>query len=73
LHLNRGRINRHERQRQAIFGIGNRFADEDVFEAGQANDIAGMCFGNFDALKAFEMKDRGDFGQGFSPIAMDAH
>jgi len=38
LHLNGGRIDRHEGQRHAVFGIGDGFADEDIFEAGQADD-----------------------------------
>src|SRR6266850_4126599 len=72
LHLNGGRIDRHEGQRHAVFGIGDGFADEDVFEAGQADDVAGMSFGDLDSFEAFEVKDRGDFRQCFSPIAVDA-
>jgi hypothetical protein len=72
LHLNRGRINRHEGQRHAVFGIGDGFADEDVFETGQADDVAGVSFGDLDSFEPFEMKDRGDFGETLSAIAMDA-
>jgi len=40
LHLNRRRVNRHERQRRPVLGVGNGFADEHVLEPGQADDVA---------------------------------
>ena len=46
-HLNRRRIDRHERQRGARFRIADGFADEHVFEAGQADDVAGVRFREF--------------------------
>ena len=46
-----------------VIGIGDGFADEDVLEAGQADDVAGVGFVDFDAFEALEMEDGGDLGR----------
>ena len=40
-HPDRGRIDVDKLQRRALFAVGQGFADVDVFEAGQADDVAG--------------------------------
>ena len=57
-HLNRRRIDRDVGQGGARFGVADRFADEHVFKASQADDVAGVRFLDFDPLHAFEMEDQ---------------
>ena len=73
LHLDRRRIDRHERQRHAILRIRNRLANEHLFEPSQSDDVAGVRFGNFDPLQPFEMKDRGDFRAALATVPMNTN
>ena len=73
LHLDGGRVNGHEGQRDAVFGVGDGLADEYVLETGQADDVAGVGLGDFDAFEALEMEDCGDLGRGLPAVAVDAH
>ncbi len=71
-HLDGRRIDRDVGQRGARFGITNGFADEHVFEAGEADDVAGVGFLDFDTLHAFEMEDGRDFVLGDFAMAVTA-
>ena len=44
----------------AVFGIGDGFADGDVLDAGEADDVAGERFLDLDALQALEREQLGD-------------
>ena len=43
-----------DRHRDAVLDVGDGFADRDVFDAGQADDVAGGRLGDLDPLQAFE-------------------
>jgi hypothetical protein len=67
-----GRINGHERQGLPSNVVRDRLADEDVVESGHANDVAGVGFGNFDALESFKMENRGNLARRFAAVAVQA-
>ena len=46
-----------------MFGIGNRLADHDVLDAGQADDVARGCFRHVHALEALEREQLRDAGR----------
>ena len=46
-----------------MFGIGDRLADRDVRDPGEADDVAGERFGDLDALQPFEREQLGDPGR----------
>src|SRR6185369_1238640 len=73
LHLNRGWIDGHEGQGSTVFGIRDRFPNENVLKAGNADDVAGVSFGDFNALEALEMEDGSDFGFALAAITVNAH
>ena len=60
LHLDRGRINRHKRQRLPVHRIGNGLTDEHILKASHANDVPRVRFRNFNSLQAFKMEKSGD-------------
>ena len=60
LHLDRGRIDVDEGNGFALLGIGERFADEDVLEAGEADDVARAGLVDFDLGEAGVGKNLGD-------------
>src|SRR5215831_1138699 len=73
LHLDRGRIDRHKRERFAIHAVSDGFTDEDLLEPCDADDIPGMRLGNFDAFHPLEVVDRRDFRFPFASVPMNAH
>src|SRR5208283_3736490 len=72
-HLDGRRINRDVRQRRAQLGIANGLADENVLEPGEANDVTSVRLLDFNALHAFEVKNRGDFALGNFSVTMAAN
>src|SRR5579859_7802809 len=72
LHLNGRRINGHERERRAVLGIRDGFADEDFLEAGQADNVASVGLLDFNALHALEMENGGGLGTGLLAVAVEA-
>src|SRR5262249_8992941 len=73
LHLNRWRIDRHERKRCPLLRIGDRFADKHVLKTSESHHIPGVGLGYLNSLEAFEVKDGGDLGFAFASIAVDAN
>ena len=45
---------------QTVLDVGDRLADGDVLDAGQADDVAGRRVGDVDAAQAFEGEELGD-------------
>ena len=45
-----------------MLGIGDRLADGDVRDAGEADDVAGGRLGDLDALQPLEREQLGDAG-----------
>ena len=72
LHRDRGRIDVHERQALALFAVGERFADEYILKACDADDVASFRLGDFDFLQSLVTKDSGDFCLGSAVTQMEA-
>ena len=71
LHLNRRRIDRHERQRRR--GLRSREIVSPMNTSSKpvdADDVAGVRFLDFDPLHAFEMEDHGDLALGLAAVAV---
>ena len=73
LHLNGGRINRHERNRNGRVRISNRFADKHIFKTGHTANISGVRFGDFDSFHSFEMEQHRAFTFGLRAVAVNAN
>ena len=59
-HRHRRLVDRDHRHRDAVLDVGDRLADGDVLDAGEADDVAGGGLGDLDALQAFEREELGD-------------
>ncbi len=72
LHLDGGGIDGDEGKRLLDSDVGNGFADEHFLEAGNADDVAGVGFVDFDAFEAFEVENHGDFAGGLASVTVEA-
>ena len=61
-HRHRGLVDGRGRNRHAVLGIGDRLADGDVVDAGDADDVARAGALDVDALEAFKREQLGDLG-----------
>ena len=62
-HRHRRLVDRDRRNRDLVLDVGDRLADRDVLDAGQADDVAGGGFLDVDALQAVERVELGDLGR----------
>ncbi len=60
-HRHRGLVDGGRRNRHAILGIGDRFTDSDVLDAGEADDVTGCGGRDVHALQPLEREQLGDF------------
>src|SRR5438034_4280070 len=72
-HLDRWRVDRLVRQRWTLGTINDGFADEDLLEAGHADNVAGVSFLHFDTLQAFEVVNHRDLAVDLGAVAMNAN
>ena len=72
LHLDGRRVNRHKRQRRAVFRIRNGLTDKDVLKPGQTDDVPRVGLGDFNALEALEVEDGRDLGGALASVTVDA-
>ena len=61
-HRHRRLVHRHRRNGHGVFRVGDRLADGDVVDAGEADDVAGSRFLDLDAFEPLEGEQLGDLG-----------